>query len=114
MIVNKTSEIKKSQIIKEGVKDVWVQWLIGEKSGAPNFYLRLFEVETRGHTPFHSHSWEHEVYILQGSGVIHTSEGSISVETGHFALIEPGEKHQFENKGDQKLKFLCIIPKEGL
>jgi quercetin dioxygenase-like cupin family protein len=114
MIVHKTSEIEKSQVTKEGVKDVWIQWLIGEKSRAPNFYLRLFEVGAGGHTPFHSHSWEHEVYILKGSGVIHTSGESISIETGHFVLIEPGEKHQFENKGDQKLTFLCIIPKEGL
>lgn len=114
MLIQKSSEVQKSQIVQDGVKEVWIQWLIGEKSAAPNFYLRQFEIGPGGHTPLHTHAWEHEVYILEGSGSIHTTEGKIPVEAGTFALIEPGEKHQFENNSNRPLKFLCIIPREGM
>lgn len=39
--------------------------------------------------------------------------GSHSLEAGSFALILPGEEHQFENDGNTTFKFLCIIPKHG-
>ena len=113
MIVKKSQSVEKTRIIQDGVKDVWIRWLIGEGSGAPTFYLRLFEVDPGGHTPLHSHNWEHEVYILEGQGKINTPDQSFPVEQGFFALISPGENHQFENTGHQPLKFLCIIPKEG-
>lgn len=113
MIVKKYQEVEKTQIIKEGVKDVSIRWLIGEGSGAPNFYLRLFEVEPGGYSPFHTHPWEHEVFIVEGKGQINTGERSLPVEKGYFALVLPGEKHQFENTGDTTLKFLCIIPTDG-
>lgn len=113
MIVKKYREVEKTQVIKEGVKDVSIRWLIGEDSGAPNFYLRLFEVEPGGHSPFHTHPWEHEVFIVEGKGQINTGKQSLPIESGSFALVLPGEEHQFENTGDTTLKFLCIIPTDG-
>lgn len=113
MIVKKYQDVKKSEIIKDGVKDVSIRWLIGEESGAPNFYLRLFEVEPGGYTPFHTHPWEHEVVILAGEGKLNAGEKSLPLEKDTFALVLPGEEHQFVNTGDTALKFLCIIPTEG-
>lgn len=113
MIVKKSNDIEKTRIIQEGVKDVWIRWLIGQGSGAPTFYLRLFEVDPGGHTPLHCHNWEHEVYILEGKGKIITPVESFPIEAGYFALISPEENHQFKNTGNQPLKFLCIIPKDG-
>ncbi|MCK5059002.1 MAG: cupin domain-containing protein [Candidatus Aminicenantes bacterium] len=113
MIVKKYQEVEKSQVIKEGVKDVSIRWLIGEDSGAPNFYLRLFEVAPGGYTPLHTHPWEHEVFVVEGKGKINTGERSLPIEKGSFALVLPGEQHRFENTGDTTLKFLCIIPTDG-
>jgi hypothetical protein len=31
---------------------------------------------------------------------------------GDFALVKPGEKHQYRNKGDQPFKMICGVPKE--
>jgi quercetin dioxygenase-like cupin family protein len=113
MLIKKSSEIEKSKIVAEGAEDVWIRWLIGEHDAPPNFYLRLFEVEPGGHTPAHAHSWEHEVFILEGKGKINTPDASFPVETGFFALISPNDHHQFENTGNTTLKFLCVIPREG-
>ena len=113
MIVKKHDEVEKSEIKMDGVEGVSFQWLIGEDSGAPNFYLRLFEVEPSGHTPYHTHPWEHEVFVLEGKGSINTKNQTKFLEKWSFALISPNEEHQFENKGDVPFRFLCIIPKEG-
>ena len=32
--------------------------------------------------------------------------------TGDFALVDPDEKHQYRNKGDQPFKMICGVPKE--
>ncbi len=113
MIVKKYKEVEKSAVVKDGVKDVSIRWLIGKDTGAPNFYMRLFEVEPGGHSPYHSHPWEHEVYVLEGEGQLKTKDGSIPLAKDDFALVLPGEDHRFENSGTTPLKFLCVIPKEG-
>lgn len=36
-----------------------IQRLITEKEGAPNFSMRIINIEPGGATPYHRHSWEH-------------------------------------------------------
>jgi quercetin dioxygenase-like cupin family protein len=112
MIVKKYDEVEKEEVKMDGVKNISVRWLIGKDSPAPNFHMRLFEVEPGGHSPFHSHPYEHEVYVVEGIGQINTEDKPIHLEKDSFALVMPGEKHQFENRGDATFKFLCMIPKE--
>jgi len=57
---------------EEGIKDMKVRWLISKKDGAENFAMRLFEIQPGGYSPLHQHDWEHEVFILDGSGVVGT------------------------------------------
>jgi quercetin dioxygenase-like cupin family protein len=109
MLANKYHEIKKEEVTAEGAKDVSIRWLIGKDTDAP-FYLRHFEVQPGGHTPYHNHPWEHEIYVLEGTGRINTGEGPIPLEKGSFALVRPGEEHQFENTGQTTFTFLCAIP----
>ncbi len=112
MIVKKYDEVKKEDVKMEGVQTTSVRWLIGQDSPAPNFHMRLFEVEPGGHSPLHTHGFEHEIYVVEGKGQINTEQKPIPLEKGSFALVMPNEKHQFENTGDSALKFLCMIPKE--
>ena len=81
-------------------KDVTIRWLLGKDSPAPNFYLRLFEVQPGGHSPYHTHPSEHEIFILEGRGRINAKGRAFPVAAGSFALVEPNEEHQFENSGD--------------
>jgi quercetin dioxygenase-like cupin family protein len=78
--------------------------------GAPNFAMRLFEVEPKGYSPFHSHPWEHEVFIVEGEGTIVSAEGEKRFKAGDVVFILPNEKHQFKNSSAKDLKFLCIVP----
>jgi len=94
----------------EGAKGVHVRWLISEKIGAPNFAMRLFEVERKGFSPLHSHPWEHEVYVLDGEGTVTSEEGEQPLRRGDVIFIAPNERHQITNTGDTVLKFLCMVP----
>ncbi len=99
-----------SKEVEEGAKGVKIRWLVSKEDGAPNYQMRLFEVEAGGYTPYHSHDWEHEVFVLEGKGVIKTKDENIEISDGYFAFIKPNEYHQFINTGDKVLKFICVIP----
>lgn len=111
MIVKKYDEVEKENVTMEGAKNTSIRWLVGQDTGAPNFFLRQLEIEPGGHSPFHNHPEEHEIYVLEGKGKLNAKGESLPLEKGSFALVMPNEDHQFENTGDTALKFLCVIPK---
>lgn len=84
--------------------------VITARDGAPNFCMRVFEVEPGSSTPDHSHPWEHEVFILAGRGVVRGEPGETEIGAGSVVFIAPGEQHCFINTGDQLLRFVCLIP----
>lgn len=94
----------------EGVSKLKVRWLITKDMGAENFAMRLFEIEPGGYSPFHSHPWEHEVFILEGEGIVVGVSEKRSFKPGDAIFIPPNEKHQFKNDGNKTLKFLCLVP----
>lgn len=105
-------EVKAEAVDFEDVKEVKVRWLISDKDHAPNFAMRLFEVGLGGYSPLHSHNWEHEVFILEGEGVVTDGEKETRIKSGTVVYVAPEEKHQFKNTGTETLKFLCLIPIE--
>ena len=112
MVVKNYTDVPAEKVAMAGAKDVTIRWLLGQGSPAPNFYLRLFEVQPGGHSPYHTHPGEHEIFILEGRGRINARGKAHPVAAGTFALVEPNEEHQFENTGDSVLKFLCLVPIE--
>ncbi len=89
---------------------VTIRWLIGEKEGAPNFTMRLFDVEPGAATPLHTHEWEHEVFVLAGRGRVYGGGDEASLGEGDTVFIAPMEEHRFVNEGDDPLCFICVIP----
>ncbi|MCD4819755.1 MAG: cupin domain-containing protein [Candidatus Cloacimonetes bacterium] len=99
-------------ITMDGAKGAKIRWLISQKDGAPNFSTRLFEVDPEGFTPYHSHSWEHENFIIEGIGVLVTEDGDKPFKKGDVIYVPPFMKHSYKNTGNGTLKFLCMIPNE--
>ena len=89
---------------------VTVRWVISEKDGAPNFAMRVFDVEPGASSPFHTHDWEHEVFILAGKGHVRDKDGETPFQEGDVVFVAPEEKHQFVNDGDSALCFICVVP----
>lgn len=92
-------------------KGVDFRQLIADKAGPPNFYMRLFIVKPGGHTPRHSHAWEHEVFVVKGKGKIVLDGTEEKLVEGDAVYVEPDELHQFVNTSKSNLKLICIIPK---
>ena len=110
MLVREAIEVKQDDVDAEGAAGVKIRWLITEEDGAPNVALREFELAPGGHSPFHVHEWEHEVFILEGEGVVTGEEGEFQLEAGTVVLVPPNEKHNFKNTGSEVLRFLCVVP----
>ncbi len=87
-----------------------VRWLVGQADGAPNFAMRQFEVAVGGHTPQHSHPYEHEVFVLEGAGVVLEGDREHPLRSGDVVFVPPDEIHQFRNTGSVPFTFLCLVP----
>ncbi|NLT73527.1 MAG: cupin domain-containing protein [Chloroflexi bacterium] len=94
----------------EGTPGVRIRWAIGQNVGAPNYVSRIIEIDPGRSTEYHTHTWEHEVVVLEGKGTVRHASGSVSIEPGSCVYVEPGEEHQFLNAGEAMLRFVCVIP----
>jgi quercetin dioxygenase-like cupin family protein len=84
---------------------------VGPQDGAPHFVMRVFTVEPGGHSPRHSHPYEHEAFVYAGNGEIFHEGKTFPVGPGHVAYIPPGTLHQFLNTGRDPLVFVCVVPR---
>jgi len=109
--VRKTAEVEAKTVGPEA-PGVTMRVLIGPEQGAPNFVMRRFEVAEGGSTPFHAHPWEHEVYVVSGTGAVAGENSRQALEGGDSVFVPGGEKHNFVNMGKQPFVFLCVIPGE--
>jgi quercetin dioxygenase-like cupin family protein len=94
----------------QGAVGCRMRMLVGADDGAPNFAMRQFEVAPDGHTPRHAHAHEHEVFVLEGTGVVLEGEREHALAPGTVVFVPPNQEHQFRNTGPGPLKFLCLIP----
>ena len=94
-----------------GASGVIGRLLIGQADGAPNFAMRIFELEPGGCTPLHSHAWEHEVFVHTGHGTVWRNGEWVDVEPGTAVFVPGGEEHQFRNTGKVPLRFVCLVPR---
>lgn len=110
MKVCQATEVASAPVTMEGSAGCRVRWLVDDKDGAPNFAMRQFEVEPKGYTPRHSHPYEHEIYVLEGEGVVVEGANERPLKAGDCVYVAPDEVHQFKNTGTAALKFLCMVP----
>ncbi len=94
----------------ESVKAVTGRVMIGSADGAKNFCMRVFEIGTGGHTPRHSHEWEHEIFVHSGRGEVYSAGTWHALAPGDAVFIPGNEEHQMRNAGDDVFVFVCLIP----
>lgn len=110
MKVQSAQSVENKPVTMPGSHGCQVRWLVGEPDGAPNFAMRQFEVSPGGFTPKHSHPYEHEVFVLEGSGVVLEGQEEHPLRAGDVVFVKPDEIHQFRNTGNTPFKFLCVVP----
>jgi quercetin dioxygenase-like cupin family protein len=96
MKVNQYEQVPQQPVEMEGSAGCQVRQLLGERDGTPNFAMRQFEVAPGGFTPRHSHPYEHEVFVLEGEGVVYEGDLPHPLRAGDVVFVKP--------------EFLCLIP----
>jgi quercetin dioxygenase-like cupin family protein len=108
--LEKTPKIKPQMA---GAAGIYKQVPVSKENGAPNFSFRVFTIEPGGHTPHHTHPFEHENYIIEGQGIVVIGEQEHLIKKGDFVLVLPDEKHQYRNPSpSQDLVMICAVPVE--
>jgi quercetin dioxygenase-like cupin family protein len=97
----------------ETVRGTEKRLLISPADGQTTFAMRRFTIGVGGHTPYHTHPWEHQVFVLSGSGEVRSADGATPVESGDYAFVPPMDEHQFVNTGDGPFEFICVVPPDG-
>jgi quercetin dioxygenase-like cupin family protein len=111
MIIKDSDEVIKEKPSLEGTKGCTVRWLIAKKDGANNYAMRLFELQPSGVIPLHAHEdTEHEIFIVEGEGILYNGTNEINVKKGNAIFIKAGDEHSFKNNSNVPLKFICVIP----
>ncbi len=110
MKIDKYQTITPKLFDNEIAKGVKARVLIGKNDDAKNFCMRVFEILEGGFTPKHSHSWEHEVFVHSGKGVVYNKGNWEEIESGSFIFITGEEEHPFKNTNKFPLIFICVIP----
>ena len=77
----------------DGAKGAVIRHIISEKDGAPNFNLRVLSIEPGGESPNHSHPWEHEFFILSGSGIGVVDNQETDIGPGDAIFVPAGVQH---------------------
>jgi quercetin dioxygenase-like cupin family protein len=95
---------------EEPVQGAKMHVVAGPEEGAPNFIMRIFEIEPGSNTPFHEHDWEHEIFIIDGPAGVRSSESTTPLKPGTAIFIPSGEKHGIVNLGQETVKLVCVIP----
>ena len=103
-------DVPLEEVKEKQAKNMKVRWLI-KKEEAPNFAMRLFEIAPGGYSPFHRHPEEHEVFVIEGKGMVEINGEKKDFSRGWVIYVPPEAPHYFKNTGDEILKFLCLIPK---
>ena len=102
MIVKKLQEVEQVQEKEKVMKRV----VIGEEDGAPNYIMRVFDIEPGGSTNYHTHDSEHEVFVLSGQGAAVREDGETPIARDSIAFVPPNEVHCFKNTGDETLRVI--------
>ena len=104
-----------AQIFGDEAPGTSIRWLIDDDhDGAPVYALRMIEIEPGGHSPRHSHRYEHENFVIEGQGRVWVNGAWQPLKAGEVVFVPGDMEHIYENTGDISLKFLCGIPVKKL
>ena len=108
IIVRNYRQVRPEPVVNE--PGVAVRWLVSGLDHAPNFALRLYELAPGAATTAHNHYWEHEVFVLSGTGAVIGREGEMPLAEGDIVYVPPTKQHQFANRGKVPFRYLMVLP----
>lgn len=83
-------------------------------SAAAEATMDICEINAGASSAFHTHPWEHQVFVVAGQGAVTDGQDPIPFRAGDVVVIPVGQPHQFVNVGDSHVLFVCLLPTAAL
>jgi quercetin dioxygenase-like cupin family protein len=97
-------------VTEAGAQGITLRWAIGEKDGAENFFMRIIDFGPGSVSPNHSHSYEHEMFVIDGKGSVELEGEKRELNKGDVLFVPPDSHHCFESEAG--MEMMCLIPKQ--
>lgn len=108
-IIRHTDEVQAQDLAKS--QGAAIQILLGPDDGMPNFFTRRFTIQAGGEIPNHRHDvLEHEQVVVRGKMILTLDGQQHLVSEGDCIYIPAGVAHRYENRFEQEVQFLCMVP----
>ena len=78
---------------------------VSENDHAVHTGFLISELDAGGEIPWHVHSFEESFYIIAGTGVIDTAEGSFRVSEGSYGVVPIAMPHRWRNDGETPVRW---------
>jgi len=78
---------------------------VGEDDHAVHTGFMISELDPGGEIPWHVHSFEESFYIVAGTGVVDTAEGSFRVSEGGYGVVPIAMPHRWRNDGKAPVRW---------
>ncbi|MFI0446929.1 cupin domain-containing protein [Actinomadura sp. 6N118] len=82
---------------------VWAA--VGEQTGAVHTGFEICELSPGGALAAHMHSFEESFFMLEGSAVLTTPEGSVRLTPGDYGIVPVGVPHTWQNDDDAPCRW---------
>jgi quercetin dioxygenase-like cupin family protein len=111
MLIKHASDVPAVAMTKPGFSGMQARFLLTADDHCPRYAMRLMEISPGGCTSLHNHKEEHEMYFLEGEGILKTGTGEEHrIRAGDALLLMPCERHQIRNTGTGMLRMICTVP----
>ena len=88
----------------------YVGWAaVGPDSPAVHTGFGLGRLDPGGRLPWHVHSYEESLYLVEGGCVIQTPDGATRLGTGAYGLIPVGVPHALRNDGSETAVWAAML-----
>ena len=71
--------------------------VLDKKDGVPNYVMLYVQHGPNESSPLHTHAWEHQAFITEGSGVLYFGGKEFPIKQGDCVHVPGGVEHQFRN-----------------
>jgi mannose-6-phosphate isomerase-like protein (cupin superfamily) len=78
---------------------------VGEDDHAVHTGFMISELDAGGSIPWHVHSFEESFYIVMGTTVVDTVEGSFRLSDGGYGVVPVGMSHRLRNDSELPVRW---------
>ena len=84
--------------------------ILGPDDGVPTVVTLYHDHQPGESSAHHTHPWEHQAFIVEGSGVLWCDGSEYPIRKGDAVLVPPDTEHHFTNTGDVTLSRVTVNP----